>query len=115
MLGHTYKESVAEEGGRNTGRTWTEDGQRRQAGHFVGVAEALHLLFREKRSGSPPWDTWLSFWKMVDGTWRTDGKVVVIETPIPFLLDARTWEEGGKRRIAPALLIGISPSSFCWS
>jgi len=29
--------SVAEEGGRNTGQTWTEDGQRRQAGPFVGL------------------------------------------------------------------------------
>jgi hypothetical protein len=26
---------------------------------------------------------------------------------------ARPWEEGGKRRIAPALLIGVSPSSAC--
>jgi hypothetical protein len=31
MLGHRYRKSIAEEGGRNTGRTWTEDGQRRQA------------------------------------------------------------------------------------
>jgi hypothetical protein len=43
---------------------------------------------------------------MADGTWRIDGKVVVIETPIPFLPDARTWEEGGQRRIAPAKLEG---------
>src|SRR2546421_834321 len=41
MLGHTYRESVAEEDGRNTGRTWTEDGQRRRAGPFVG----LHRLY----------------------------------------------------------------------
>jgi hypothetical protein len=33
MLGRRYSNSVAEEGGRNTGRTWTQDGQRRQAGH----------------------------------------------------------------------------------
>jgi hypothetical protein len=41
-------------------------------------------------------------WNKADGTWGTDGKVVVIETPMPFLQDARPWEEGGKRRIAPA-------------
>ena len=71
-----------------------------------GVAEALHLPSREKRSSFPLRDTWVPFWKMADDTWRTDGKVVVIETPIPFLPDARTWEEGGERRIAPAKLKG---------
>jgi len=30
-----------------------------------------------------------------------------------FLQATRPWEEGGKRRIALALLIGISPSSAC--
>jgi hypothetical protein len=39
MLGHRYRKSVAEEGGRNTGSTWTQDGQRRQA-------EPLARLFR---------------------------------------------------------------------
>jgi hypothetical protein len=37
MSGRRYRNSVTEEGGRNTGRTWTQDGQRRQAGHFVGL------------------------------------------------------------------------------
>jgi len=41
MLGRRYRKSVAEEGGRNTGRTWSEDGQRRQAGTFAG----LHRLY----------------------------------------------------------------------
>ena|SRR3989442_8072162 len=41
MLGRRYRKSIVEEGGMNTGRTWTEDGQRRQAGPFVG----LHRLF----------------------------------------------------------------------
>jgi hypothetical protein len=31
MLGRRHSNSVAEEGGRNTGRTWAQDGQRRQA------------------------------------------------------------------------------------
>jgi hypothetical protein len=43
-----------------------------------------------------------SLWKKADCTWGTDGKAVVIETTMPFLQDARPWEEGGKRRIAPA-------------
>jgi hypothetical protein len=30
MLGRRYRNSVTEEGGRNTGRTWTQDGKRRQ-------------------------------------------------------------------------------------
>ncbi len=41
MLGHSYRKSVAEEGGRNTGRTWTEDGQRRQA----ELLARLHRLY----------------------------------------------------------------------
>jgi hypothetical protein len=47
-----------------------------------------------------------ALWKKADGTWGTDGKVVVIETTIPFLQDARPWEEGGKRRIASAKFQG---------
>jgi hypothetical protein len=47
-----------------------------------------------------------SLWKKADGTWGTDGKAVVIEITILFLQDARPWEEGGKRRIAPAKLQG---------
>jgi hypothetical protein len=44
MLGHRHSNSVAEEGGRNTGRTWTEDGQRPQAGPFLG----LHRLYSSR-------------------------------------------------------------------
>jgi hypothetical protein len=31
MLGRRHRNSVTEEGRRNTGRTWTEDGKRRQS------------------------------------------------------------------------------------
>jgi hypothetical protein len=37
MSGRRYRNSVTEEGGRSTGRTWTQDGQRRQAEPFVGL------------------------------------------------------------------------------
>lgn len=38
MLGRRHRNSVAEEGGRNTGRTWTEDGKRRQYySHTKGI------------------------------------------------------------------------------
>ena len=37
MLGRRHSNSVAEEGGRNTGRTWTEDGKKQQAGLLVGL------------------------------------------------------------------------------
>lgn len=40
MLGCRHSNSVTEEGGRNTGHTWTQDGQRRQA---VSLAR-LHRL-----------------------------------------------------------------------
>jgi hypothetical protein len=49
-----------------------------------------------------------SLWKKADGTRGTDGKVIVIETTMPFLQDARPWEEGGKRRIAPATTVALS-------
>ena len=42
----------------------------------------------------------------------TDGKATAIWTTRLFPQAARTWEEGGQRRIASALLIGISPSSL---
>src|SRR5438876_1213933 len=40
MLGRRHRNSVAEEGGRNMGRTWTEDGKRRQPlqSHFINSA-----------------------------------------------------------------------------
>ena len=41
MLGRRHRNSVAEEGGRNMDRIWTEDGKRRQAGPLVG----LHRLY----------------------------------------------------------------------
>ena len=48
---HRYNTSVAEEDGTTTGRTWTEDGKRRQAGTLVG----LHRLYTQgclKSSGN---------------------------------------------------------------
>ncbi len=38
MLDHRYSKRVAQEGGMNTGRTWTKDGKRRQAGMLWGCA-----------------------------------------------------------------------------
>lgn len=37
MSDHGYRKSVTEKGGRNTGRTWTEDGKKQQAGLLVGL------------------------------------------------------------------------------
>ena len=44
----------------------------------------------------------------VDCTRGTEGKAVVIWTTIPFLQAAIPWEEGGKRRIAPAKCEGAN-------
>jgi len=41
-----------------------------------------------------------------DGTWGIDGKAVVIWTTMAFLQARRPWEEGGKRRMAPATFEG---------
>ena len=49
MSGRRYRNSVTEEGGRNTGRTWTQDGQRRQAEPSVG----LHRLYSCPPGRSP--------------------------------------------------------------
>ena len=48
----------------------------------------------------------------MDGTWGTDGKAAEVWSTMLYLRAARPWEEGGKKRIASALKIGITPSSF---
>ena len=45
MLGRRHSNSVTEEGGRNTGRTWTEGGRRRQneSDTYVLAKGGVHL------------------------------------------------------------------------
>jgi hypothetical protein len=49
MLGRRYRKSVAEEDRRNTGRTWIEDGKRRQVGP-IARRGASALSLRSGRS-----------------------------------------------------------------
>ncbi len=41
MLGRRHRNSVTEEGGMNTGRTWTEDGKRRQLLQLLFISSAV--------------------------------------------------------------------------
>jgi len=48
MLGSRYGKSIAEEGGINTGRTWTEDGKRQQVCHDVPCIGYLDHPFKNR-------------------------------------------------------------------
>lgn len=149
MLGRRPSNSVAEEGGRKTGRTWTEAGQRRQAvslarlhrlstcppGRSAGISyrpgHVCALLGAQRRGAQVSERAWLLQGKTLPlprpelprqatdeaglsgalSSSSRDKSITGVQTPHRKYL---AWERkpGGKRRITPALLIGISPSSL---